>query len=84
LRPDSQADLKKDLGLEVGGLPSPAEFFDEPVFLEILEGLIGQSKWLQNNPKLGVTPEEARAAKVVLDALRPYSTENGGPLKVRI
>eukprot|EP00397_Hematodinium_sp_SG-2012_P033602 GEMP01035924.1.p1 GENE.GEMP01035924.1~~GEMP01035924.1.p1 ORF type:complete len:477 (+),score=102.19 GEMP01035924.1:49-1479(+) len=51
-------------------------------FVDLLEKLIGETKYLQNNPKMGVHPEEARAAKHVFDFLAPYSTENGGPLKM--
>lgn len=55
---------------------------DKAAFVEILRKLIGQSKWLQNNPKLGCTPEETRAAKIVMEELAPYSKENGGPLVI--
>ncbi len=51
-------------------------------FLQILTGLIGQSKHLQNNPPRYI-PEEDRAGKIVLEMLRPHTEENGGPLKVR-
>lgn len=51
-------------------------------FVELLGKLIGEAKYLQNNPKLGVTPQEKRAAVIVLEELAPYSTENGGPLVI--
>ena len=35
----------------------------------MLGKLIGQARHLQNNPKLGVIPEEERAAKVVREYL---------------
>eukprot|EP00798_Chlamydomonas_sp_ICE-L_P008196 gene8196-1458_t len=54
---------------------------DEPKFLSLLEKLIGESKHLQNNPPECVACED-RAARHVLDALRPYSEENGGPIKL--
>mmetsp|Transcript_78358 Transcript_78358/g.196735 ORF Transcript_78358/g.196735 Transcript_78358/m.196735 type:complete len:541 (+) Transcript_78358:65-1687(+) len=53
---------------------------DKAAFVEMLRKLIGESKHLQNNPRLGITPQETRAAKAVMDELAPYSTKNGGPL----
>jgi acetylornithine deacetylase len=50
-------------------------------FQRILTALVDETPWLQNNPPRHV-PEEDRAAKIVLDALRPYSLDNGGPLRV--
>lgn len=49
-------------------------------YVELLRELIGESKYLQNNPSLGVTPEEKRAVNIVLRALEPHSTKSGGPL----
>lgn len=54
---------------------------NEDRFLGILEKLIGESKWLQNNPP-ELVPTEDRAARHVLAALEPYSEENGGPLRI--
>ncbi|MHC4821914.1 MAG: M20/M25/M40 family metallo-hydrolase, partial [Planctomycetota bacterium] len=51
-------------------------------FLRVLTDLIGQSKHLQNNPPKFI-PEEDRAGNLVLEALRPHTEENGGPLKMR-
>jgi len=51
-------------------------------FLDLLSKLIGETKWLQNSPKMDIHPEEARAAQHVFDFLGPYSTENGGPLEM--
>ncbi|PIA39928.1 hypothetical protein AQUCO_02600401v1 [Aquilegia coerulea] len=49
-------------------------------FVPLLSKLIGESKFLQNNPP-ELIPEENRVAKHVLDVLLPYSTtSNGGPL----
>jgi len=53
---------------------------DKAAFIELLRKLIGESKYLQNNPRLGIHPQEKRAAKIVMDLLGPYSTQNGGPL----
>src|SRR5262245_12125323 len=50
-------------------------------FKTILAALVDQTPKLQNNPPKHV-PEEDRAAKIVLEALRPYSRDNGGPLRV--
>jgi acetylornithine deacetylase len=50
-------------------------------FKTILAALVDQTPWLQNNPPKHV-PEEDRAAKIVVEALRPYSRDNGGPLRV--
>ena len=61
----------------------PKAWFDEKLYLDLLEKLIGQAKFLQNNPKAGVTPQEERAAKIVVDALKPY-TQPHGPLKVEV
>ncbi|CAD7927450.1 unnamed protein product [Amoebophrya sp. A120] len=82
LRPDVEADVVKDLNLPPG--TAPESLFDEPLFLSLMEKLIGQAKYLQNNPKAGVIPQEERAAKIVVDALRPYSTEKGGPLQIEV
>lgn len=63
------------------------EFFksvkmNEARFLNLLEKLIGESKYLQNSPPQGLIPQENLASNHVLDVLRPFSTENGGPLTV--
>lgn len=54
---------------------------DEPRFLDLLGRLIGEAKFLQNNPP-ELVPVEDRAARHVLDVLGPLSTEHGGPLIV--
>jgi len=55
---------------------------DKAAFTELLRKLIAEAKFLQNNPRLGVVPEEKRACRVVMQDLAPYSTANGGPLIV--
>lgn len=49
-------------------------------FVDLLSKLVGETKNLQNNPKMGIHPEEALAARHVLSYLKPYGTESGGPL----
>lgn len=46
-------------------------------FIALLSKLIGESKYVQNNPP-ELIPEEDRVAKHVLDVLLPYSTTTGG------
>ncbi|KAI3997896.1 hypothetical protein MKX01_036798 [Papaver californicum] len=51
-------------------------------FVSLLKKLIGESKYVQNNPP-ELVPEENRIAKHVLDTLLPYSTTTkGGPLVI--
>ncbi|XP_044465924.1 acetylornithine deacetylase-like, partial [Mangifera indica] len=50
-------------------------------FVALLTNLIGESKFVQNNPP-ELIPQEDRVVKHVLDVLLPYSTVNGGPLLV--
>lgn len=51
-------------------------------FVELLTKVIGESKFLQNNPP-ELIPEEDRVVKHVLDCLLPHSTKTGGgPLVV--
>ncbi|PPD79570.1 hypothetical protein GOBAR_DD23508 [Gossypium barbadense] len=50
-------------------------------FISLLTKIIGESKFLQNNPP-ELIPEEDRVIKHVLDCLLPYSTTTGGPLIV--
>lgn len=51
-------------------------------FVTLLGKLIGESKYVQNDPP-DLVPEEDRVCKHVLEVLRPYSVENGGPLIVQ-
>lgn len=53
---------------------------DKAKYVGLLRRLIAQSKYLQNNPRLGILPEEKRAARIVMEELAPYSKEQGGPL----
>lgn len=55
---------------------------DEDAFVSLLGKLIGEAKYLQNNPPDHI-PKEDRAGRHVLDVLNPLSTEHGGPLLVR-
>jgi acetylornithine deacetylase len=56
---------------------------DEPSFLALLEKLIGESKWLQNNPAQNLIPKEDLACNHILAVLAPYMKENGGVLEVQ-
>lgn len=51
-------------------------------YLSLLEKLIGEAKYLQNNPP-DYVPVEDRAVRHILDVLTPYSIENGGALKIQ-
>lgn len=46
-------------------------------FVALLRNLIGESKYVQNNPP-ELIPEEDRVVKHLLDSLLPYSTTTGG------
>lgn len=61
--------------------PLTAWEMNEDRFLGLLGKLIGESKWLQNNPP-DLVPTEDRAARHVMEALAPYTKENGGPLRI--
>ena len=56
---------------------------NEKRFVDLLKKLIGESRYLQNNPSQGLVPQEDRACKHVLEALGPYTTDNGGVLEVQ-
>lgn len=60
--------------------PSFAKALDTELFVDVLRKLISEAEFLQNNPRLGIVPEERRAAKWVLKELEPFSTKRGGPL----
>ncbi|ONI06071.1 hypothetical protein PRUPE_5G038300 [Prunus persica] len=62
----SSTDLKKILG-----------DLNKESFISLLSKLIGESKYLQNNPP-ELIPQEDRAVKHVLDSLLPLSTTTGG------
>jgi len=55
---------------------------EETRFITLLSNLISVSETLQNNPSEGLIPREDNASDFVLETLRPYSKENGGPLEV--
>ncbi|KAK6782957.1 hypothetical protein RDI58_020753 [Solanum bulbocastanum] len=50
-------------------------------FVDLMKKVIGESKYVQNNPP-DLIPEEDRIVDHVLDILDPYSTKNGGPLVI--
>ncbi|CAN6678067.1 unnamed protein product [Malus baccata var. baccata] len=54
---------------------------DKESFVSLLSKLIGESKYLQNNPP-ELIPQENLAVKHVLDSLLPHSTTTGGGLLV--
>eukprot|EP00933_Yihiella_yeosuensis_P036451 TRINITY_DN30202_c0_g1_i1.p1 TRINITY_DN30202_c0_g1~~TRINITY_DN30202_c0_g1_i1.p1 ORF type:complete len:543 (+),score=108.40 TRINITY_DN30202_c0_g1_i1:77-1705(+) len=70
----SLADMSK-----LSGVPKE---LDQQGFLSVLKSLIGEAKYLQNNPRLGIHPQEKRAANIVIKELEPFSTKNGGPLVI--
>ncbi|XP_050376154.1 acetylornithine deacetylase isoform X2 [Argentina anserina] len=59
-------DLKKTLGV-----------LDKDSFISLLSKLIGEAKFVQNNPP-DLIPQEDRVVKHVLDSLLPLSTTTGG------
>nr|DAD47504.1 TPA_asm: hypothetical protein HUJ06_017441 [Nelumbo nucifera] len=59
------------------GLKDVLGQLDKDSFVSLLSKLIGEAKYVQNNPP-ELIPEEDRVAKHVLDALLPYSTTTGG------
>jgi len=56
---------------------------DKDEYIAFLEKLLAESKYVQNNPRQGLVPEEERVARHVLDELKPYSQDNGGPLIIQ-
>mmetsp|Transcript_21123 Transcript_21123/g.34678 ORF Transcript_21123/g.34678 Transcript_21123/m.34678 type:complete len:447 (+) Transcript_21123:1752-3092(+) len=54
--------------------------FDDNAFVALLEKLISESKYLQNDPGQGLIPQECKSAAHVEEYLKPYIGE-GGPLK---
>ncbi|KAK4400452.1 Acetylornithine deacetylase [Sesamum angolense] len=50
---------------------------NKDAFVTLLSKLIGESKYVQNNPP-DLIPEEDRIVRHVLDVLRPFSTATGG------
>lgn len=69
------------------GVNSPQELLaelelDGDKFVALLGKLIGEAKSLQNNPP-ELIPTEDLAVKHVLDVLRPFGREEGGPLVIK-
>jgi acetylornithine deacetylase len=47
---------------------------DKEEYMSLLSKLIGESRHVQNNPRQGLVPCEAKVARHVLDVLEPYTT----------
>ena len=69
--------------MAAGGESVETYELDETKFIDLLTKLIGESRYLQNNPPTYV-PEEKRAALHAMEVLKPYSLENNGPLKLEL
>mmetsp|Transcript_6748 Transcript_6748/g.12459 ORF Transcript_6748/g.12459 Transcript_6748/m.12459 type:complete len:503 (+) Transcript_6748:60-1568(+) len=67
------AEAKDVLGIEL----------DEKRYVELMEKLIGEAKFVQNFPP-ELVPEEGRVIKHLLDILEPHSAKNGGPLEIEV
>lgn len=67
---------------DFGRLSGFSKDIDKTHYVEVLKKLMDESKFLQNNPRLGIHPQEKRAAQVVIKELEAFSTKNGGPLIV--
>lgn len=67
---------------DFGKLPGFSKDLDKACYVEVLRKLMDESKFLQNNPRLGIHPQEKRAAQIVIKELEAYSTKAGGPLIV--
>ncbi|CAE8611760.1 unnamed protein product [Polarella glacialis] len=80
-RVSSEASLTTAMA-DFSQLPGMARDLDSKLYVDVLRRLIAESKFLQNNPRLGVTPEESRAVAVVLKELEAFSTKAGGPLVI--
>lgn len=65
---------------DFGKAPGVSHYLDTDAFKQLLGLLIGQTKLLQNNPRLGIHPQEKLAAAIVIKHLHQYSKEAGGPL----
>eukprot|EP00904_Undaria_pinnatifida_P004372 jgi/Undpi1/13936/HiC_scaffold_9.g03587.m1 len=66
---------------DVQALLSSVEMNDDR-FVALLTKLIDNVTTLQNNPSQGLVPKEDDASDHVLELLKPYTVENGGPLEV--
>lgn len=56
--------------------------FDSAKYVDLLEKLVGEAKYLQNNPP-ELVPMEDRAVRHILDVLSPFSEDSGGPLRIQ-
>ncbi|KAK9120731.1 hypothetical protein Syun_018348 [Stephania yunnanensis] len=55
---------------------------DKESYVDLLSNVIGEAKFVQNNPP-DLIPEEDRVSKHVMDVLKPYSTSTGEPLIIK-
>lgn len=55
---------------------------NEPRFMDLLTKLISVNRHLQNNPSMGLVPQEDLASDFLLAALEPHMKKNGGVLEV--
>ena len=55
---------------------------DTDEYVGLLGKLIGESRHVQNNPRQGLVPNEAKVVQHVLGVLEPLSTKQGGVLEV--
>mmetsp|Transcript_73131 Transcript_73131/g.145041 ORF Transcript_73131/g.145041 Transcript_73131/m.145041 type:complete len:498 (-) Transcript_73131:49-1542(-) len=65
---------------DFSAVPGVNRTMPKNTFVDLMRALIGEVKHLQNNPRLGIIPQEKRAATIMINFLKPYSTEAGGPL----
>ncbi|KAL0446366.1 UNVERIFIED_CONTAM: Acetylornithine deacetylase [Sesamum latifolium] len=63
--------------MAAGGVKQALGELNKDSFVTLLSKLIGESKYVQNNPP-DLIPEEDRIVRHVLDVLRPFSTATGG------
>lgn len=55
---------------------------DKDEYIDLLTKLIGESVHVQNNPRQGLVPDEGKIVPHLLELLKPFSKENGGPLVI--
>lgn len=68
---------KKTWSLSMAGVEETLGELNKESFVSLLGKIIGESKYVQNNPP-DLIPEEDRVVKHVLDSLLPLSTTTGG------
>ena len=62
-------------------IPSLADLsLDSEAYVSLLALLISEARYVQNNQRQGLIPQESRIAAHLLSVLSPHSAENGGPL----